>query len=131
MFTELLAFLSHQNADYITTVKHLEKIVDSDDNVELIQLMLYEAYLGIKVHDFSKLKDRIESIKAGDLDQVRMMLQSDQLTDEEIKAETERLIGDFEEHPKQVGARLVLFQELCLDRGILPNANVLDIDEEI
>lgn len=59
------------------------------------------------------------------------MLKSDQLSDEEIKVETEQLIKQFSEHPRQVGARLVLFQELCLTRGILPEGNVLDLDEEI
>ena len=54
----------------------------TDNDAELIQIMLYEAYLGIKVHDFAKLKNNIESIKEGDVEQVKMMLQSDQLPDE-------------------------------------------------
>ena len=131
MFQELLVFLSHQKGDYLSTVKYLEKLVQANDGGELIQLMLFEAYLGVKVQGYDNIKQMIDQAGLNATEQAQKVLNIESISDEDVKAETERLIREFCENPRQVGSRLCLYQEVCLERGILPSENVLDIDDDI
>ena len=62
MFQELLVFLQHQKGDYLATVKYLERIVNSGEaGGDLMQLMLFEAYLGLKTNGYASIKSMLES----------------------------------------------------------------------
>ena len=45
----------------------------------------------------------------------------------ELKAITEELITLFKSYPKQASSALILHQEYCLQSGVLPEGNVLDL----
>jgi len=49
----------------------------------------------------------------------------------DIKTKTEELIVQFKSSPTQVISSLLLMQEICLQSNVLPNANVLDLSEDI
>ena len=55
MFQSLQVFLQHQKGDYLQTIKYLEHLCEEGVSDDLIKLLLIEAYLGVKVHDFTSL----------------------------------------------------------------------------
>ena len=56
MFQSLQVFLQHQKGDYLQTIKYLEHLCEGEGaSDDLIKLLLIEAYLGVKVHDFTSL----------------------------------------------------------------------------
>ena len=53
----------------------------------------------------------------------------DCVPDPAIREETAEIIKEFYKTPKQVVYKLVLLQEVCLQRRLVPSANLFD-DEE-
>lgn len=49
----------------------------------------------------------------------------------DIQERTEELIAVFKDRPRQTAAALILAQEMCIERGVLPGANVLDSDDDV
>jgi hypothetical protein len=87
MFQELLVFLQHQKGDYLATVKYLEKIVSGGEaGSNLMQLMLFEAYLGLKTNGYASIKSMIENSDDRALEQAQMVLNVEKVSDAELKS---------------------------------------------
>ena len=120
-------FLQHQKGDYLQTIKYLEQLCDQDDGDDLLRLMLLESYLGVQVHDFKAVNAVFDENAAKISKTYQPIIKiTKQLLDistrsDALKTRTEELILKFANHPKQVSANLILFQELCLSSNNLPD----------
>lgn len=142
MFQQLQVFLQHQKGDYLQTVKYLEHMCQAGESEgkDLLKLLLIEAYLGIKLHDAGSLQSKMDQVctELGSGAHIEVLVQakslielSDSANVDEIKQRTEQLIAQFKDNPRKTCSQLLLMQELCLDRKVLPDANVLDLAEDV
>lgn len=141
MFQSLHVFLQHQKGDYLQTIKYLEQLIEDSQGDALLRLMLIESYMGVKVHPtqaallrFFEESAAHETLQAEETKKVTgkarglLHLADD---DAQLKSVTETLISEFSTAPRQVSSALILHQEMCLSRGLLPEANVLDLAEDV
>ena len=139
MFQSLQVFLQHQRGDYLQTIKYLEHLCSDDqDGCDLLKLLLIEAYFGTTIHDFNSLMMKfeetsttVEGAKFGPLLEKSVSMLSMPSNDSSAKGHAEALMTKFKANPREVASYLILVQEMCLAQNILPDTNVLDLDEQI
>ena len=120
LFESLAMYLYHAKGEYLTTIKFLEEKTHLPDCKLIIQLLLVQAYLGSQTTTFDFAKGKTEDlfknhqVNEGLVAKINYIFDIDEVPDPAIKEETDSVIKQFLENPKQFVYMLVLLQEVCL-----------------